>query len=589
MAKSWILTLGLAVIFCCGVQSKGQNQILVVEGGTLIDGTGASPVKDAVVVIEGNRFKAVGAKGKISYPPNAKVVKADGKTILPGLIESHMHLREWMPPMFLRFGVTTVYDLTNYTGWIVAQREALKKGRIKGPRLYVTGRIVDGPLEYYRGRIRLVDAGGERTHWRTTEEVKVAIRHLVAQGVDAIKINEAMSPEQITAATEEAGKFGLQVCGHATDARVVALAGLKCIAHMPSIIRATIADPASLAKINELKEKDPGAYWRAAAGSYENLMEPALFDPLIQLLVKNGVYLGPTLANGYADSGTARAKEWAAAGAEFVRNTPGLDFVPLEVRQGWMRAGSTSERPDVKRQEEIAEGYQKITDFIRRFVRAGGKITAGTDRGDSVPGRGLNQDMIPFVPGLGLHQEMQALVDAGLTPMQVILATTKWAAEEWHKEKDLGTIEPGKLADLIVVNGDPLANIRAAQNVALVILDGKIADTSYDPQFKNPLPRPFNTQRGGPSLGPEVSSVTPETAPAGGPAVTLEVAGSKFTPRSVVRFDTSDLKTQYVDEMNLTAVIDRARLQRYGTYAITVVNPGSGGGTSNVLYIVVGF
>jgi len=146
ITKSFALLFTVTFLVCSAPEIRGQNQTLVVEGGKLIDGTGANAVNDAVVVIEGNRFKAVGARGKISYPPNAKVIDARGKTIMPGLFDAHIHLRQgWMLPIFFHFGITTVYDLTNYTGWIVAQREALKKGVIKGPRLFVTGRIIDGP------------------------------------------------------------------------------------------------------------------------------------------------------------------------------------------------------------------------------------------------------------------------------------------------------------------------------------------------------------------------------------------------------------------------------------------------------------
>src|SRR5882672_4853413 len=130
--KKRTMIIAVLMILFGTLQSKAQNQVLVIEGGTLIDGTGASPVKNAVVVIEGNRFKAIGVKGKVSYPPNAKVIDATGKTILPGLIEAHFHFRqEWASPIFLHFGITTFYDLTNHTGWIVAEREAIKKGVIK--------------------------------------------------------------------------------------------------------------------------------------------------------------------------------------------------------------------------------------------------------------------------------------------------------------------------------------------------------------------------------------------------------------------------------------------------------------------------
>ena len=146
--KTDILVLILATLVAVAPhRAKAQNQTLVIEGGTLIDGTGRTPIRDAVIVVEGSRIKSVGARGSVSVPPQATVIRAEGKTILPGLIDGHIHFLDFMPPMFLHFGVTTVIDTANPTEWIVAQREALRKGRIKGPRLFTTGWVIDGPIE----------------------------------------------------------------------------------------------------------------------------------------------------------------------------------------------------------------------------------------------------------------------------------------------------------------------------------------------------------------------------------------------------------------------------------------------------------
>ena len=135
---AWIFSLILG--FLSALPGIAQGQALVVEGGTLIDGRGGAPLRNAVIVMEGDRIRAVGTKGQVSYPANARVIQADGRTILPGLFECHIHFREWMPPIFLRYGITTVADTANPTAWIIAQREMLRHGIVKGPRMYVTGR-----------------------------------------------------------------------------------------------------------------------------------------------------------------------------------------------------------------------------------------------------------------------------------------------------------------------------------------------------------------------------------------------------------------------------------------------------------------
>jgi len=135
----------LVAVLVGALAPTAQQRVLVLEGGTLIDGTGRAPVADAVVVVEGNRITAMGTRGQVSYPPSATVLQLSGRTILPGLIDGHVHLRDYQPPMFLPYGITTIADIHNDTAWSIAQREALKAGRIKGPRLFVSGARVTGP------------------------------------------------------------------------------------------------------------------------------------------------------------------------------------------------------------------------------------------------------------------------------------------------------------------------------------------------------------------------------------------------------------------------------------------------------------
>ena len=122
-----------------------QDRVLVLEGGTLIDGTGRAPITDAVIVVEGRASRPSERGDRSRLRPDANVIGLDGRTILPGLIDGHVHLREYQLPMFLPYGVTTIADIHNDTAWSIAQREALKSGRIKGPRMFVSGARVTGP------------------------------------------------------------------------------------------------------------------------------------------------------------------------------------------------------------------------------------------------------------------------------------------------------------------------------------------------------------------------------------------------------------------------------------------------------------
>jgi len=117
--------------------ATGEAPVLI-HGGRLIDGTGRKPVDNAAVLIEGNRIKRV-AVGKIDYPPDARLIDASGKTVLPGLIDNHVHYRDLLGELFLAHGVTSVRDLGNPLEWILAQRDGIAQGKIVGPRIFVAG------------------------------------------------------------------------------------------------------------------------------------------------------------------------------------------------------------------------------------------------------------------------------------------------------------------------------------------------------------------------------------------------------------------------------------------------------------------
>ena len=534
----------------------GQNETLVIEGGTLIDGTGRNPVRDAVVVIEGSRIKAVGTKGSVSYPAGARVINGEGKTILPGLIDAHVHISAYMHPLFLHYGVTTIMDTANPTDWILAQREAVRRGRIVGPRLFATGDIIDGPPED-ANQTTLGLRGDYRIHTRTVEEARAAARNLIGKGVDALKVYEGLSTESLKAVAEEAHQNGMEVVGHVRDARQATLVGMKFIEHADPIVHSTLRDPETL-----IRE-------RGGIRNVQADVDPALFDSLIDVMVRNGVYYNPTLTRPRPES-----PGWFDVVGELLES-PSTRFITDARREHWLeqvRGGRTT---------QVTESLRKNREFIRRFVQAGGKIITGPDTGA--------RSGATNIAGLAMHVEMEGLVNAGLTPMQAILASTKWPAEFMHKEKDLGTVEPGKLADVILIEGDPLADIRNTHRVRTVILDGKVIDTRLDPDFTNPLPRTTYTNTPLEDVAPQISEITPGIARAGDVAVTVRVTGSRFNARSFIRFDTTDLPTTFVSNSVLTARIERALLGNVGTFAVTVVNPGSGGSPSNPAYFLVNF
>jgi len=421
------------------VETGAQNRVMVLEGGTLIDGTGKPPVTDAVVVVDGNRIKAVGRRGRVTVPANANVIRLNGRTILPGLVDTHVHLIDWHLPMFLPYGVTTIVDLHNDTAWDLAQREALKTGVIKGPRLFISGARIVGPN----------GPGTDGFLVKDVPEARAYVRRMQAIGIDVIKVAEDITDAQLKAIIEEANAVGLKVLGHTQNIKKAVDMGMKHEEHMNTMARALL----------EQEGKDPRQPNPEAAAN------PKLFPGLIDYMVSQGVYINPTLVQGWYGT-TERWRQYVPLVQQLVKD-PKLAFVPADIKATWVR--------DPQQNRPAPTGYANIAQFLKMYSAAGGKVLVATDAG------------LVVIPGLSMHQEMQMLIDLGISPMKAIQGATLWAAEAIGKEKDLGSIEPGKLADFAIIEGDPLADIAATRNVRMVIKDGEVMDTSYDPNWLNPI------------------------------------------------------------------------------------------------------
>jgi len=442
----WIASAGL-VLFMVVAAVGAQPRTLVLDGGTLIDGTGRQPLANAVIVIEDTRIRRVGQKGSVSYPSSATVIRTDGRTILPGLIDGHVHLRDWQVPMFLPYGITTIADLHNDTAWIIAQREALKTGRIKGPRLFVSGARVTGPLG---------PPTTDGSYVKDAAEARAYVRTLKEAGVDYVKVDLTLTDDQLRAVIEECRAQGLPLLGHTQNIRKAVEMGFRHMEHTDTMARALLAQAG--------KEAPRGT-------PPEALVDPKMFPPLIDYLVKQGVYVNPTLYLVWGGA-TERWRDWTADGAKLAADPP-LAFVPERVRAAWSR------------QPNMRAGYANVAQFLREYSKAGGKILAATDA--------VCCDQI--IPGLSLHYEMQMLTDMGIPPIKAIQGATLWSAEVIGRQKDIGSIEAGKLADFTIVQGDPLADIRATRNVQMVIKDGQVIDASYDATWTNPIPRRVGSQQ----------------------------------------------------------------------------------------------
>ena len=550
----------LAVVVFHRAGDAQQPSPLVIQGGMLIDGTGRAPLEDAVIVIEGERIKSVGKRGEVAVPRNARVIDVKGKTILPGLIDGHCHLLDFMGEIYLHLGITTCPDITqNDDEWTLAQRDGTNLGKIRGPRIWSTGARLVGPPPAWALR-------AERGYLiKTPEDAIAAIRKKKAAGIEIIKFNEYVSPEAIKAGAEEAHRLGLPVTCHCLDVFLAAEAGFAGVEHHWAPGMTSIAD---VKRRWEIHEQRMTRKINTADLSY--YYEPENFDKIVTAMVEKNVSWAPTIATWYRplSPSVARFKERELS----ILDRKEAKYLPGVLREQALGQYERYAKFAPDRLNNARDGYRKIEDLIRRFVKAGGILRAGSD-----PNNGL--------PGLGVHQEITMFVEAGLTPMQAIQSATINVAKAFRKDKDFGTIEAGKVADIIAVEGDPLKDSWATQNVRLVVLDGKIVDHEFHANFKNPIPaiRPWRAT-------PQQIDISPRAAMQGSGTTTVKISTRRgFDRFHKATFAGKGLETRFVSPSELEAVVPAELVTKVGTYPIVVVGQGDYASQSAPAYFIVSF
>lgn len=535
-----------------------QSRPVAIQGGILLDGTGRLPVDDAVVVFQDGRIREVGKRGEVSLPQGAEVIDAKGKTILPGLIDGHCHYWEWMGELYLAFGVTTCPDINNSpTEWIIAQREGIQKGKIRGPRLWISGHALDGPRP----------AGMPEQRWQrgsiivqTEEEARKAVKAHVEKGMDGFKFLERLTPQVAKAAADEARRLGRPVIAHSIDIFSAVDAGYTSVEHSWAVMFTSIRDLKKRAEVDMARMTG-----KVSTVNAHIHMEPEVFDQIIKVMVDKGVHWSPAWATQFRAL-SPRAAEMKKREIALLKD-PRLRYLPpynLEVVEGYFAA---YEKASPEKRAELMAGYKMVQDFTRRFVAAGGKIHSGSDPGS-------------LLPGYGLHAEFELMIDAGLSPLLAIQSASLNVAQAWGKDKDYGSVERGKVADLVVVRGDPLKDVSATQNVEMVFMDGKAIDISYHPDHRNPIPRPMPDR-----LVPTLSALSPRSLQEGS-AGRVKLTGSGFRPSHQALLNGQKVESRYISGRELEIQVPAVEA---GTHKITVIDPGVAASESNGVFLVVSF
>jgi imidazolonepropionase-like amidohydrolase len=396
--------------------SSEPAAVTAIMGGRLIDGTGRPPVEDSVVLLRGGKIVAAGPAASVPIPRGAEFVDAKGKSVLPGLWEMHAHFEqvEW-GPIYLATGVTTARDVGNEREFIVAARDAIAAGQGIGPRLVMAG-VVDGSGPFSLGVIR-VD---------TPEQAREQVQKYKAAGFQQIKIYSSVKPEILKIVTAEAHRLGMTVTGHipfGMNAIQGIEDGMDQINHV-EYITPLMVDPKS-------QTIDPDA---------PNVKK------VIKLLLDHHVVVDDTLALMEI---ILHPLDHPISGFE-----PGISKVAPELKEALETMGAAPAKA-----AQSAATFRAMETTVRILHQAGVPIVAGTDQ---------------TVPGFSLDREIELYVQAGFTPMEAIQAATLVPARAMGMEKDSGTIEVGKRADVILVDGNPLENISDIRKVSMVFAAGKM-------------------------------------------------------------------------------------------------------------------
>lgn len=539
------------------------NRALVIRGGTLIDGTGRPPIENSAVVIQEGRFQAVGSSEEVPVPPDAQVVDVHGKTVMPGFIDGHGHLEDFHGELYLHLGITTCANIELYQDgpWTLAQKQGTELGKIRGPRIWMSGRAIGGVGTGH-------DAFGSRTHRdniivTTPDEVRKAVQRKKELGCEILKVNEFLSMDLVKVAVDEAHGLGMRVAAHSWDVSGSAAAGVDAIEHIWSVGYSSI--PYVPARYKLAEDRLGGRVEQELAGAY---YQTENFDAVIAAMVEHEVAWTPTIAKWLRPLSQS-AERFRERERQILRN-PDANL-PAAVRVVTDNAYDKLFKRYTKEQLAQARiGYEKANEFIRRFVEAGGILKEGSD-----PPRGL--------AALLMHQALAMDVEAGVSPMTAIQAATLNVARAFGKDADYGSVEPGKVADLSIVGGDPLRDIWMTQNVEMVVMNGELVDIAFH-EYENPIPSFYSYQSLPMNLEIAPHFLTERSGP-----TKLRVWGEGMWPFHRVLLNGHELPTHFVSKNELEATLHPQAIPAAGTYLVTVKGEGEPFPESHRAHLIVGF
>lgn len=410
-----------------------QTGRLAITHVTIVDTRTGLLIPDQTVIVQNGRVLTVAAASAVPHQPDDTVVDGHNKYLIPGLWDCHIHL-SWTTvaslPLLVATGVTEVRDLGSNFSQIEGWRARIAAGELVGPHIMRAGPILNGKSF---NQYQFVPGSAEAT--------RGAVRLLQFLAVDEIKTHRRIPRDWYFAALDEAKKLHIPLVGHIpmeVTPEEASNAGQYMIEHTETLLEGTFS--AHLASPAELP--DAIRAWLATP-------EP---DKLFATFVRNGTWLDPTLV-GYFDNLPLLEPSRPPG--------PYDTYVAASNKKAWddtMQLHPVS-ADDLRGEHAHIELLVPIT---ARMHKDHVRLVAGTDAAG------------PRVAGFSLHHEMGYLVRAGLTPLEALQAATLNPAMAFHREKDLGAVEAGKLGDLVILDANPLADIRNTEKIQAVVQDGTL-------------------------------------------------------------------------------------------------------------------
>ena len=402
-----------------GGAGAGSAGLLAIVGGKLVDVKSGTTMEHSVILIEKGKIVKTGVEGSVEVPAGARIIPAGGKTILPGLWDMHAHFEqaEW-GPAYLAAGVTTVRDCGNEFNYINAVKRAIDEGQGVGPHILKAG-IVDGPGAAGLGIIRA----------NTPEEAVAVVRRYKDSGFAQIKIYSSVKPAIVKAICDEAHRQGLTVTGHIPEGMTLMQgvdSGMDMVNHIQYVY--------SVMK----KNKDRSVDW-----------DDPQTKAVIDFVVSHHVVVDATL--GVFEMIFRSVKD------TITKMEPAYYSLPQPLQVLFVNMGMPAENA-----EKFKPLFRDMEKIVKVLHDKGVTLVAGTDMG---------------FPGWSVDRELELYVEAGLTPLEALQTATIVPAKVMKMEAVSGSVEAGKQADLLIIDGDPLQRIRDVRKVKTVIKDGVL----YEP------------------------------------------------------------------------------------------------------------